>query len=162
MVARSLPGRSIFSNLYMFGIIRILGDVSRISFLLCSVVLVPTRHSFTIQQSKDSLLRYYFSDACRLRALRGHQGCHHPFASCLGRGRVQNLGGHVFAVCWPTPHHFSPYLHTCTLIRGVCRCSQSLHRHDKRPHQVYHLIPIAQTSLLNSTFPSPPSPLASR
>jgi len=73
-VARSLPGTSIFSNLYLFGIIRILGDVSRISFLLCSVVLVPTRHSFTIQQSKDSLLRYYFPTrvACvLLEVIRG-------------------------------------------------------------------------------------------
>jgi hypothetical protein len=54
----------------------------------------------------------------------------------------------------------SLYLHTCTLIRGVLPHVLNLFigMIEVPPGRFYHLIPIAQTSLLDSTFPSPPSP----
>ena len=49
-------------------------------------------------------------DACRLRALRGHQGSHHPPASCLGRGRVQNPEAMCLPFPWPYPVSLLPIL----------------------------------------------------
>jgi hypothetical protein len=114
------------SALFMFGIIGIpgrrpLSALAPWSWSRPVTVSPPRTLSVTlpshINQSQGQPLLCF--GACRLRALRGHQGYHHPPASCLGRGRVQNLGGHVFTFCYPIPHHFSLYLHTCTLIRGM-------------------------------------------
>jgi hypothetical protein len=126
-ICHSLPIVVIISALFMFVIMT--RRWFSFSSAPCSwsrpVTVSPARQAERhIAITKDSrrLLRYYFSNACRLRALRGHQACHHPPASCLGRGRVQNLGE---AMCFPfaSLSHITSHsipAQPCTLIRGVC------------------------------------------
>ena len=129
------------SALFMFGgIIGIPGDVL---FLLLlrpnpSQFHHPGRLSVTLpshmNQSQGQPLTLSYFNACRLRALRGHQGCHHPPASCLGRGRVQKSGRPCVCLLLAYPASLpSIPAHLHTYQRYVARCSQSFHRHDRGP-----------------------------
>jgi hypothetical protein len=111
---------------------------------------------------QDSLLRYYFSTRVACVLLQVIRGATVRLPRVWGE-----VGYKIWTMCLPfaslSRNHFPLYLHTCTLIRGCVSDFLNLfHRHDQSSHQAYHLIPIAQTSLLNSTFPSPTVTPASR